>query len=400
MTKLATDENPSGSPDPEDWLRNRPPLDDDDDEPPKVNLGVGHRTKSSSSTSYDEGRQGFSPSFPSDDGHSFKSGWTTSTNAKKDNVSRGTAAGRQPPGDARSVAGSVRSAALSSAWSDAPTGAHPSVPGQRKSGWGSRSPSISNEQAARDDEVATTGSSSSAQRQRPSKPRSPSVHTATSSVVSERPTGAYAASVSQSSSGTGKRPPERDSRSSTTLQNTPPSTRGKRSTGTDKNSQTIAEWCEKASVSCGSTNARSVVSSRPSTPTEGRSVARSSTSTRTATSSRSSAPTEGGFPTFDNTEWGDPITSSQHQRRQSRSEKDAEIESDGSVVVETEKQGNENSQNAGSGKKYRVRMKKRGGKAKPTAKKADDPQEDTLSVALGVKLQPGGPGSSWGDAEW
>jgi hypothetical protein len=72
------------------------------------------------------------------------------------------------------------------------------------------------------------------------------------------------------------------------------------------------------------------------------------------------------------------------------------------LAVETEKTGNENSQKGGSGKKYRVRTKRRGGKAKFTAKKADGPQEDTLSVALGVKLEAGGPGSSWGDAntEW
>jgi hypothetical protein len=131
-------------------------------------------------------------------------------------------------------------------------------------------------------------------------------------------------------------------------------------------------------------------------------VARSSTSARTAASSISSAPTEGGFPTFDNTEWGDPITSSQYQRRyRSKSEKDAEIESDDSVV-ETEKKGIESSQNARPGKKYRVRAKRRGGKVGSSAKKADNPQEDTLSVALGVKIAPGGPGSSWGDAntEW
>ena len=411
VTKLPTDEHPSASP--EDWSGNGPPLgDDDDDELPKVNSGPGHRTPSVSSTSYDERRQGLSPSFTDDDGHSFNSAWTISTNAKK-NVSRGTAARRQPP-DARSVAASVRSAAPSSAWSDAPRGAQSSVPGQRKSGWDTSSAaswrpaaqSIRNEQAARGVEVASI---SSAQRQRSGKPRSPSVHTTASSVISGRPTGNYAASVSQSSSATGNRPPERDSRSSTTLQNTPPSTRGKRSTWSDQSSkaQSIAEWCQMTSVARSSTGARTPVSSRSPTPTEERSVARSSTSARTAISSRSSTPSEGGFPTFDNTKWGDPITASQDRprprgssRRSNSKKEEGETENDGSVAVETE--ASENVQNAGSGKKYRGWTKKRGGNAKPTAKKADTPPEDSVSVMMGVKLPPGGPGSSWGDAkvEW
>jgi len=414
VTKLPTDEHPPASP--EDWSGDRPPLgDDDDDEHPKVNLGPGHRTPSVSSTSYDEQRQGLSPSFTDDDGHSFNSAWTTSTNAKKNNVSRGTAAGRQPP-DARSVAASVRSAAPSSAWSDAPMGAQSSVPGQRKAGWDTSSaassrrttPSTRNEQAARGDEVASI---SSAQIQRSGKSRSPSVHTTTSSVISGRPTGNYAASVSQSqsSSATGKRQPERDSRSSTTLQNTPPSTRGKRSNGSDQSSkaQSIAEWCQTTSVARSSTGARTPISSRSPTPTEGRSVARSSTSARTAVSSRSSAPSEGGFPTFDNTEWGDPITASQDRpressRRSNSKKKEGETENDVSMTVETENKASESAQNAGSGKKYRGWTKKRGGKARPTAKKADTPPEDSVSVMMGVKLPPGGPGSSWGDAkvEW
>ena len=412
VTKLPTDEHPPASPEPEGWSGNGPPFDDDDDhEAPKVNLGPGRRTASVSSTCYDEGRQGLSPSFADDDdAHSFNSAWTTSTNAKKNNVSRGTAASRQPP-DARSVAASVRSAASSSAWSGTPISAQSSVSGQRKSGWDTRSAassrstalSIRNEQA-RGDEVASV---SSAQRQRSGKPQSPSVHTATSSVISGRPTGNYAASVSQSSSAASKRAPERDSGSSPTLQNTPPSTRGKRSTGSDQSSkaQSIADWCQKTSVARSSTGARTPVSSRSATPTDGRSVARSSTSARTAVSSRSSAPTEGGFPTFENTEWGDPITASQDRprpssrRSNSKKKKEGETESAVSMSAETETKASESAHNAGSGKKYRGSAKRRGGKARLIAKKADTPQEDSVSVMLDVKLPPGGPGSTFGDPE-
>ena len=122
----------------------------------------------------------------------------------------------------------------------------------------------------------------------------------------------------------------------------------------------------------------------------------------------SSAPTDGGFPTFDNTEWGDPIAASQDQRRESsrrsKSKKETEAESDDSAAIETEKKASESAQNSGSGKKYRGWNKNRGGKAKPTAKKADtpQPQEDSLSVVAGYKPEPGGPGSKWGDSnvEW
>ena len=414
MTKLPTDKHPPANPHPDDWSGNRPLSDDDDDEAPKVNLGIGHRTPSVS-TSYDEGRQRVSPSSPDDDGRSFKSAWTrsTSASAKKDKVSRGTAGGRQPS-DARSVAASVRSAASSSAWSDAPITSRSSVSGQRNSDWDTRSnasshltaPSMSNGQAARGNEVASISSS---QRQRSGKPRSPSVHTTTSSVVSGRPTETYAASISQSSNTSAKRPSERDSRSSATLPNTSPSTRSKRSTGTDQSSQSsVAEWCQKTSVACSSTGPRTPVSSRSPTPTDGRSVARSSTSGRTAVSSKSSAPTDGGFPTFEDTEWGDPIAASQDQRRtsshRSKSKKEADAESDDSAAVETEKKASESAQNSRSGKKARGWNKNRGGKAKPAAKKVDtpQPQEDSLSVVAGYNPRPGGPGSKWGDtnAEW
>ena len=104
---------------------------------------------------------------------------------------------------------------------------------------------------------------------------------------------------------------------------------------------------------------------------------------------------------------GDPITASQYRHRTSKGrsnskKKEGEPESNASVSADAETKTNGSVQNAGSGKKYRGRTKKSGVKAKISAKKGDAPQEDSLSVDMSVEIQPGGPGSSWGDpnAEW
>jgi len=358
------------------WATRRPWGDDDDDdddyEAPKVNIVV-RRAPSLANTDYDERERGPPPSLPNDARSVTSSSTGTNVQDSKSNVSRGTAAGRQPPGNTRSSA-NVSSAA-SSASGDAPAGAQSPVPGQRESAWGTRSatgsrPTAPSVRDTQDDvDVASTQSRPApGQRQPASKPRSTSSSTAASSVGSNRPTGSYASSVSQFSS-TGQRAAERDSRGSTTLLNTASSAAGRH---------------------------------RPSR------VARTSSSTsgRTAVSSES-APPDGGFPTFDDTEWGDTISAAQNRPKQKKgSDAGGNDEADEEKTNQSEHnttgtgKTNQSEQNiTGTGKKYRGWTKGRGGGKKFAAKRrgAPQPQSDTLSVALDIDLQPGGPGSAWGN---
>jgi hypothetical protein len=284
------------------------------------------------------------PSLASTDyARSVTSSSTTGTNTRDNmsHVSRRTAASRQPPGNTGSSA--KGSSAASSVSGDAPAGAQSPVPGQRKSAWGTRgavgsrptAPYVKDPQD--DDDVASTQSRPApGQRQPAGKPRSPSSSTAASSVGS-------ASSVSQASNTTSHRAGERDSPDSATLLDTASSAAGR---------------------------------DRPS------SVARTSSSTSgwTAVSSEW-VPAEGGFPSFDYTRWGDTISLAQ------RPKKSGKNGSNGGGSEE----GHESEQNSsGTGKKYRARTKGRGGGGL-------QPQTDSLSVVLDIDLEPGGPGSAWGN---
>jgi hypothetical protein len=343
-------------------------------EAPRVNIVV-RRAPSLASTDYDERERGPPPSLP-DDARSVTTSSTTGTNIQdsKSNVSRGTAAGRHPPGNTRSSANV--SSVTSSVSGDAPVGAQSPVPGQRKSAWGTRStaasrPSAPSMRDTQDDDVVSTQSRPPppGQRQPGAKPRSPSASTVSSSAGSNRPTGHYAPSVSQSSHTSGQRAAERDSRSSTgtTLHNTASSAGGPR---------------------------------RPS------SVARTSSSMsgRTAVSSES-VPPEGGFPTFDDTAWGDTISAAQSRpkkasdagRNDDADEEKTSQSEQNTTGTEKTSEGDQNT--TGSGKKFRGWTKGRGGRKKFAAKirGAPPPQSDALEVAMGIDLQPAGPGSTWGN---
>jgi hypothetical protein len=237
---------------------------------------------------------------------------------------------------------------------------------------------VTNKQVSQGDEVAGAQTPLSGQRQPAGKSRSPSVGTAPSSASSERP---YAGTLSKSSSVSGERPPESDSRGSSTLNNTASSAHGERPTAAD-----------------GSISQSPSVAGRR----QPASRARSSTSGHTAVSSDSFVPAEGGFPTFGDTEWGDPIAAAQYQRRKSARSGAGKKGTDGaSDDVETENKSNEGEQDTRpAGKKYRGWTKGRGGKAK--AKRGGAPQADDDSLSRMLDLPPGGPSSSWGDpeAEW
>jgi len=240
---------------------------------------------------------------------------------------------------------------------------------------------VTNKQVSRGDEVARAQSPLSGQRQPAGKSRSPSVGTAPSSASSERPTGGHAGTLSKSSSVTGERPPESDSRGSSTLNNTASSAHSERPTAADQSNS------QSPSVA-----GRHQPASRALSPTSG----------HTAVSSDSFVPAEGGFPTFGDTEWGDPITAAQYQRRKSaRSGAGKEGTDGGSDDVEMENKSNEGEQNTRPAeKKYRGWTKGRGGKAK--AKRGGAPQADDDSLSRMLNLPPGGPSSSWGnpEAEW
>jgi hypothetical protein len=129
----------------------------------------------------------------------------------------------------------------------------------------------------------------------------------------------------------------------------------------------------------------------------------STASAGTAVSSANSSVPEGGFPTYADTVWGDPIAAGQHEaslsKRKSKNKGGEGDKGASTDNVETERTGG-----SANGKRNQGLSKRRGGKAKfaTAAKKNAEIQEDSLSVALGVELAPGGPGSSWGDpsVEW
>lgn len=107
-------------------------------------------------------------------------------------------------------------------------------------------------------------------------------------------------------------------------------------------------------------------------------------------------PAEGGFPTYSNTQWGDPIAYRlAHRRKSSASTGVGDAEEDGvGDTVEAGKQGSERS-SSGSGRSGRGRWARR--KVDPEARKGVGSSQATLPSILDVKLPPGGPGESWGD---
>jgi hypothetical protein len=217
---------------------------------PKVNI-VCH-TPSVVSTDYNGRGQGPPPSLPVDNTHSVKTYLTTSTNLKdnRSNVSQSTNTNHQPPRDVCSAA---------SSWTLAP--------------------SVSSEQAVREDDIT---SAKSGRCQPTGKLCSPSISTVPLSAGSECPTCSYVSSVSQSSSTTSRHAPKGDSHGSTTLLDP---------------ASNAAGQCVPMSTMCSST----------------------SMSACTAVSTES-APPEGGFPVFGNTKWGVPITAAQYEHSKKKSD--------------------------------------------------------------------------------